>query len=228
MEPEAINTVAAAFVAGCVTSVHCVGMCGPLACAVVPSQRDSSPAVVATLYHLGRMIAYACVGALAGILGRAPLAWLSDSPVSLVPWVLAAAFLLVGLGLEQKIPRPALLGKWLFRLRLRASAVRGESGAFLLGAGTPLLPCGPLYLMFGIALVSGSALRGAELCLAFSLGTVPLLWLAQSQFGVLQRRLGPGSLRKLQRSGALAAAVILAWRLRDTLWFVEDAASCCH
>jgi sulfite exporter TauE/SafE len=63
--------------------------------------------------------------------------------------------------------------------------------AAALGFATPLLPCGPLYFILAAALLAGSALRGAEFMLAFGLGTVPLLWLAQSQFHRLQARLSP-------------------------------------
>lgn len=235
MELESINTVAAAFVAGCVTSVHCVGMCGPLACAVTAGTggragvgRCASPQLSSTLYHAGRMMSYTAVGALAGAVGRAPLAFFKDSPVALLPWVLVAVFLLVALGLDKKFPRPAFAGRALTAMRLRLSGARWAPPALALGVGTPLLPCGPLYLMFGVALVTGSALRGAEFCLAFGLGTVPLLWLAQSQFGFLQRRLGPRGLWRVQRGCAFAAAMVLAWRLRVTLWFVEGGAPWCH
>ena len=37
---------------------------------------------------------------------------------------------------------------------------------------TPLLPCGPLYLMLGICTLTGSAARGASLALVFGLGTI--------------------------------------------------------
>ena len=40
-----------------------------------------------------------------------------------------------------------------------------------MGLATPLLPCGPLYAMMGIGLLSGSPIRGAELMLAFGRST---------------------------------------------------------
>ena len=99
----------------------------------------------------------------------------------------------------------------------------------MVGLGTPLLPCGPLYAMFGIALLSGSAVRGVEFMLAFGLGTVPLLWLAQSQFHRFGHRLSPVGLMRLRRGVAFCAALVMVWRLRGTLPFVDDAAaSCCH
>ncbi|NBX60811.1 MAG: sulfite exporter TauE/SafE family protein, partial [Opitutaceae bacterium] len=63
-----------AFIAGLVTSLHCVGMCGPLACALMPAVRnDADPQVVATTYHLTRLAGYTLLGAVAGGVGQIPL-----------------------------------------------------------------------------------------------------------------------------------------------------------
>ena len=105
-----------------------------------------------------------------------------------------------------------------------------------MGGLTPFLPCGPLYAFFLALMLSGSALHGAEAALAFGIGTVPLLWLAQTQFHRLRLRLGPLGIARLQRGLAFAAALVLVWRLHDTLPFVAPAAapgesalpSCCH
>ncbi len=86
-----------------------------------------------------------------------------------------------------------------------------------LGLATPLLPCGPLYFLLALALLSGSAARGTEFMLAFGLGTVPLLWLAQTQFGRLERRMSPLWTNRVRLSLGLAAALVAAWRLRGTL-----------
>ena len=103
----------------------------------------------------------------------------------------------------------ALLARLRGGSRVRAAAA--------LGAATPLLPCGPLYFLLSLALLSGSALRGAETLLAFGLGTVPLLWLAQANFHWVRARLGPRTLARLQGAFALAVAALLVWRLRGTL-----------
>jgi sulfite exporter TauE/SafE len=101
--------------------------------------------------------------------------------------------------------------------------------AALLGFATPLLPCGPLYLMFALAMANGSAFKGAEFAMAFGLGTLPLLWLVQSQIHWLGGRLQPATLRKMQRGLAFVAALIMAYRLRETLDFgSESIPSCCH
>ena len=83
--------------------------------------------------------------------------------------------------------------------------------------------CGPLYMIFSLALFSGSALKGAEFAIGFGLGTLPLLWLAQSQFMRVQLKMTPMKLLRIQRSLGLIAALVIAWRLRTTLG-IEGAA----
>ena len=108
---------------------------------------------------------------------------------------------------------------WQLSLQMRAGRRPRIQAAAALGFATPLLPCGPLYFILSLALLSGTALRGVEYMLAFGLGTVPLLWLAQSQFQWIRRKLSPLWLDRLRLTFALATALIIAWRLRGTLGF---------
>ena len=91
--------------------------------------------------------------------------------------------------------------------------------AAALGLATPLLPCGPLYFLVALALLSGSALRGVEFMLAFGLGTVPLLWLAQSQFQWVRQKLSPLWLDRTRIILGCSSALVIGWRLRATLGF---------
>ena len=81
-------------------------------------------------------------------------------------------------------------------------------------------------MMFGLALANGSAAKGTEFSVSFGLGTLPLLALAQTQLHRIGIKLSPVTLKRVQRGLALAAAVVMAWRLRGTLTGEEP--SCCH
>jgi hypothetical protein len=83
-------------------------------------------------------------------------------------------------------------------------------------------------MIFGLALFSGSALKGAEFAIGFGLGTIPLLWLAQSQFMRLNGRVRPNLLVRIQRIVAFAAALVVAWRLRTTLGIEGAENWVCH
>lgn len=207
-----------AFLAGVVTSLHCAGMCGPLACALLPGRGERADAqTVATVYHAARLAGYALLGALAGGLGRWPLLWLGAGTVRWLPWLLVVFFVAVALRFDRRLPRSAWLGRLYLQVAQRLRSGSRLRAAAVLGAATPLLPCGPLYFLVTLAALSGSALRGTEVLLAFGLGTVPLLWLAQLNFAWLRARLGPVGLGRVQAALALVVALVLTWRLRGTL-----------
>jgi sulfite exporter TauE/SafE len=215
--PE-VQTISAALLAGLVTSIHCAGMCGPLACSVSTLKGNEAQRQMAQiLYHLGRLLSYGTIGALCGLLGQQPLKWIFATPAVVLPWMLAAVFLLTAFGLWKKLPRPAFLTKIFARARLRAFRLSSTRGGLLLGLATPLLPCGPLYLLFGASLLTGSALRGAEFALAFGMGTIPLLWVAQQSLGKIRTVLPAAQMAHLQRALALVAAGVMIWRLQGTL-----------
>ncbi len=226
-------TLIGALLAGLATSLHCAGMCGPLACGVGALARSEGERLAAaSLYHTGRLASYATIGAICGALGKEPLGWFFRSPAVLLPWALVLALLLLATGFDKRIPRPAFLLRFTARIRFKAQRLPAAGGAAMMGLLTPLLPCGPLYAVFIALMASGSAARGAETALAFGLGTVPLLWLAQHQFQRLRLRLTPRSMARIQRGLALVAALVLAWRLHDTLPFrgdeMRDLPACCH
>lgn len=233
---EAIQTTLGALVVGLVTSVHCVGMCGPIACglAAMPAS-ESERMFAATAYHAARLTSYAVIGAICGALGQQPLQWVFHSPVVLLPWILVFVFLVFAVGLEKRLPRPAALLKQAARWRFKTARLTPIRSGFALGFLTPLLPCGPLYLLFGTSLLSGSGWRGAEFAFAFGLGTVPLLWLAQAQLHRFKRMVSPSTMVKIQRGLALTASLVMMWRLHDTLPSFKseptpqkDLPSCCH
>lgn len=219
-ELAAITGPGTAFVAGLVTSLHCAGMCGPLACALLPGRGDGADAqTVATAYHGSRLAGYALLGALAGGLGRLPLQWLGGDVVRALPWLLVAFFVAVALRLDRRLPRSAWLGRVYFQVSTWLRTGSRVRAAGVLGAASPLLPCGPLYFLVTLAALSGSTVRGAEVLLAFGLGTLPLLWLVQLNFAWLRGRLGPGWLGRAQVALAWSVVLVLTWRLRGTLGF---------
>ena len=207
-----------ALVAGLITSLHCAGMCGPLACALMPAGKGGAdPQTVSTVYHLTRLAGYTALGALAGAMGRWPLALLDSAALRYLPWLLVLFFIAVAFRFDQRLPRWPVLGRIYGRVAARLRSGSRVTAAAWLGLATPLLPCGPLYFLLSLALLSGSALKGAETLLAFGLGTVPLLWLAQLNFHWLRARLGTVWLGRARTALAFTVALVIAWRLRGTL-----------
>jgi len=205
-------------VAGLVTSIHCVAMCGPLSCAFAPTRTaDAPPMIILTGYHLSKLLSYTLIGALAGAFGSQVINQLEGSWMRFIPWILVAFFVVVAFRLDRYFPKPTWLGKFYQSANRRFVKLSKPVAASLIGFASPLLPCGPLYIIFGLCLFTGSPIRGAEFALGFGLGTMPLLWLAQSQFMRMQQRMKPDLLYRIQRGVALLAALVMMWRMREML-----------
>ena len=166
--PSWLNTIPFAVLgASLLGSGHCAAMCGGL---VLVAARDRK---AAALYHLGRLIGYTGLGALAGALGNAvlgsgPLAWVSQ----LSSLILALGFLFLGVRLWQ--------GKPLHLFRLPPSVWRKLSrlGPGATGLLSAFLPCGWLHAFVIGAVATRSAGVGALYLFFFWLGTLPALTLA--------------------------------------------------
>lgn len=227
--PGALPAALGAVVLGATTSLHCFAMCGPLACAAQTRVGPGSRVRRALAYHGARVAAYATVGGLLGAVGGALLAALpAGLPGTLArpwPWLLAAALLLSAIDPE---------AHWLRRLRplpgiahvlRRCAALRASlaptTEAALLGALTPLLPCGLLYAGFAAAIATGWATGGAILLGGFALGAVPAL--AAAQLHVALARRSSAAFALARRAVPLVAAALLVYRAVATAH-----GSCCH
>ena len=60
-----------AFLFGLISSLHCIGMCGPIAL-MLPVDRTNQAKKVTQImiYHLGRISAYATIGFIFGLVGK--------------------------------------------------------------------------------------------------------------------------------------------------------------
>jgi sulfite exporter TauE/SafE len=181
----------AVFLIGLLGGVHCAGMCGGIVSALtlqMPGKPgDAGPAwTIHLAYNLGRITSYALAGALMGALGSLGLLLNNALPVQLILYV-AANLMMIALGLYLTGLTGVLAfteraGQWLWRriqpATRRFLPVRGVAQAFPLGLLWGWLPCGLVYSVLAMALLTGSALRGAATLLAFGLGTLPNLMLA--------------------------------------------------
>ena len=151
---------------------------------------DTAPRVLA--FNVGRIGSYMVAGMLAGLLGSVP-AMINLASVQTVAYWLAN-LMLVALGLTlmniwHGLSRLEAVGQVLWRqlqpLIRKLLPVQRTSQAIALGGLWGWVPCGMVYSVLMTALLTGSALNGALVMLAFGLGTLPLLF----SMGLLGTRL---------------------------------------
>jgi len=185
------------FVVGLLGSVHCAGMCGPLALALpVPPGGRGRFVAGRVLYNAGRVVAYALLGALAGLVGKRLFMAGTQQIVSIVLGVVLLVAALapvllrhvrIGSALANRIARPVqrAIGALLQRSSLLA--------LFLLGFVNGFLPCGLVYVALAAALTTGGVLNGVLFMTGFGVGTAPMMFviaLAGKQIqGGLRKRL---------------------------------------
>ena len=201
-----------AFVAGVVASLHCVGMCGPLSCSMIGAQSSGKMLLPHGLYHAGRLVSYSLLGVLAGVAGSAAISWFGQNPARYAPWAFVVFFLIMALGLDGYLTRWQARKGYGRGIVQRAYRFSGNARGLALGLATPLIPCGPLYVMLWATTMTGSAVSGAMTMAAFALGTVPLLLLAQTGWTWLSLRAKPQTLARLRRVLAFVAVVVISMR----------------
>jgi hypothetical protein len=164
-----------AFMLGLVGSLHCAGMCGPLALALPVAGKTRSDFVLGrVLYNLGRILTYTGIGAVFGLVGQSFALAGFQKWVSLVAGVVIllglVASLRIGLGLP--ITKSVM---WLKSSVGRLLQQRTFGSLFLLGSLNGLLPCGLVYVAATAAAATGSLQLGVFYMAMFGLGTLPVM-----------------------------------------------------
>lgn len=177
------------FMAGFLSSMHCVGMCGPIVLASqVPDEKSGKEMsyknmfIHNALYNITRIISYTTLGALFGYMGMQlgfiKIISMYISKVGGVILVVAGLLILDIFPGVKIFPLSWSLHISKFLGKIFKKSTPGVR--ILFGFLTPLLPCGILYAMFIQAATEESAIKGALTLAAYGLGTAPSLLLLGS------------------------------------------------
>jgi sulfite exporter TauE/SafE len=186
---------------GLASSLHCAGMCGPIAASLTLGFAPSrAGALLAS--QLGRIAVYIAAGALAGAavgtFYRGP-----SHPAAFFAMRAAAALSLgwIGFSLLGLAPSLSVLDRWSPSILRSVVAARGPRSAFAAGLAWGFLPCGLVYGALFYASLSGGPIAGAAVMAGFGLGTLP---------SVTAVALGVARFRALARAPRARVAVGLA------------------
>ena len=171
-----------AFMIGLLGSVHCIGMCGPLAIAV-PSLKPGLGHLVLdkVMYQAGRIISYCVLGVLIGLIGHQ--IWMSglQQGISIFTGVLIIA------AACSRIFKLSVSGGGSFLLKpfnkLFGYALKNKANHLIIGMINGLLPCGFVYLALAGALNTGNVQLAVGYMFWFGVGTAPLMLLATIGMG---------------------------------------------
>ncbi|MEK9174412.1 MAG: sulfite exporter TauE/SafE family protein [Patescibacteria group bacterium] len=169
------TTPVTSFIIGLIASVSsCLAIVGGLVLSLSAkvSQDNVSDTKTFILFHIGRLVSFAVLGGVLGVLGSA--IGINFTFTSILGLLAAIVMLLLGLNLigvfaKNKIASPSGIFNFFRRIEHKTLT------PLILGFATFFLPCGFTQSMQVSALGSGSFTSGLLIMLAFAIGTLPML-----------------------------------------------------
>lgn len=168
-----------ALMIGLVGSLHCIGMCGPIAIALPLGRKSWFNRTLGGLtYNAGRIFTYGVLGALFGLLGKGiELAglqrWASIGIGAVMIFsVLFPALFKGKIAIEQFLFGYA--GRMVGKFR-KLFAIHSFPSLLLIGLLNGLLPCGLVYVAVAGALNTNDIVGGVLFMVVFGLGTLPVM-----------------------------------------------------
>ncbi len=202
------------FTLGLLGSFHCIGMCGPIALAI-PGENQSTSSMFARgiLYNLGRILTYAFIGFLFGILGMGATIAGYQNVLSIVLGVLIIFFALFP---HVKLPgkAKALYSNFTSRLTRHISTLYKNDASytpFFIGLLNGFLPCGFVVTALAAALITSTTFHRAIYMALFGLGTLPVMLILNLAPGFISPKLR-SKLRPFSTYFAIIIGLILIYR----------------
>ncbi len=171
-----------AIILGLLGSFHCIGMCGPIAF-VLPVDRNNKTkqAYQTFLYHLGRLLAYASIGLLFGLVGKGLYLAGFQQRLSILLGIVMILLVIIPLRIFNKYnfskPLYGLIGKVKSKLGLYLKQ-KSNKAIFSIGFFNGFLPCGMVYMALVGAMAMSEFYLGGLYMFLFGLGTIPMMTVA--------------------------------------------------
>jgi sulfite exporter TauE/SafE len=168
-----------AFIFGLISSLHCIGMCGPIAMMLLVDRSNPAKKVIQILlYHLGRLFAYASLGLVFGILGRGFFMAGMQQQLSIIVGILMIIIAIVPekIFMKYNFSKPVYQAISKVKSSLGSQFKRKSPDAlFTIGLLNGFLPCGLVYAaLFGAIAMQNITLSVTYMVL-YGLGTIPMM-----------------------------------------------------
>jgi len=181
----ALSVALAGFTFGILGSLHCVGMCGPIALVLpVAHLPNIARRVALLLYNIGRAVSYAIFGVFINIVGKGFRSFVLQQRLSVFAGILVLIyFSFTYLPIRKTIPKfdfwsTSIQGKIAEFLR----SPRNVGSFFVLGMLNGFLPCGLVYVAMASALAFHNLNDSILYMFMFGIGTLPAMY-SMSEFG---------------------------------------------
>ncbi len=164
---------------GLIGSLHCIGMCGPIAIALPLGRKSVFDRVLGALnYNIGRTITYGLMGGLFGFLGKGLQMAGFQQWASIIMGVVMILSVIFPAIFRGKLDFNRLTGRYAGKLIVKLRTLFGKQSKrnlLLIGLLNGLLPCGLVYVAIAGAINTNDTLTGILFMVMFGLGTIPVM-----------------------------------------------------
>lgn len=193
---------------GFLGSLHCIGMCGPIALAL-PSQGSSKLAFYfgRILYNLGRVVTYSIMGLLIGLVGQKINLAGYQQIVSIILGGLILIAVLLPAKIKNYFTQLAFIKFITKKLQSSIGALLRKSNTsslFAIGVLNGFLPCGFVYVALAGAVALGDPEKSILFMALFGMGTIPAMFSAS----IVTSLFGQNFRRKIYRAVPIFASVL--------------------
>lgn len=169
----------AALSIGFVGSMHCIGMCGPIALALPVHGKSAFTRVAGPLlYNAGRVLTYFVLGMVFGLLGKGFVIGGYQQWLSIVMGVTVLVIVLLPASVKTRLSMITVIAPAIAKVKSllgRFLTQRTAGSLFVIGVLNGLLPCGLVYLAVAGAIATGDVLKSGVFMAVFGLGTIPAM-----------------------------------------------------
>jgi len=171
--------VLGAFLLGLISSLHCIGMCGPIAL-MLPIDRSSKSKKITQigLYNVGRVTTYVFLGLLFGLLGKGLFIAGAQQNLSIILGVLMILVAVISEKNFSKINFSKPINKFFSKIKsaLGSQFKKKTNGSiFLIGILNGFLPCALVYVALFGAISAQNTNLAVIYMLSYGIGTIPLM-----------------------------------------------------
>lgn len=168
------------FLVGLFGSLHCVGMCGPIALAIPTFNKTKFNFILGRiLYNLGRVVTYSLMGALFGLLGNRVVLFGLQQDISIIIGLVILAYVVFPKKIKSKLAEQKfylLITNFIKSNFSKLISKKTNFSLFKIGMINGILPCGFVYVGIAGAISTGSSLNGFLYMALFGLGTFPIMF----------------------------------------------------
>lgn len=168
-----------ALIFGLISSLHCIGMCGPIAMMLPVDRSNPTKKVIQImLYQIGRLSAYASLGLIFGILGKGFYMAGIQQHISIIVGILMILIVLIPERLFMKYNFSKPVYKLLSNVKTSLGNQfkrKSPDALFTIGLLNGFLPCGLVYAALFGAIAMQNVTLGVTYMLLYGLGTIPMM-----------------------------------------------------